>query len=167
VLILKHSEPRGTSPYFQQSWIAAGQTKFFCRQKKTFPHRMRSGVQILAMKFSRRDVLRRVSIFCVEDFAYCHKSGITRIPFQNCLELSVNFLTSFFSYSTKFHFCIFKNVHRLLHRKSSSFQLLDAIWNPAKVATQVGHRAYYLGFTECSLGFTDCYGRLCMKRRNN
>jgi hypothetical protein len=24
-----------------------------------------------------------------------------------------------------------------------------------------------LGFTECSLGFTDCYGRLCMKRHNN
>jgi hypothetical protein len=111
------------------------------------------------MKFSRRDVPRRVSIFSVEDFAYGNKSGITWIPFQNFLELSVNFLTNFPSYGTKFHFCIFQNVHRLLQRKSSSFKLLDAMWNSTEVATNVCHV-----FTECSLGFTDCYGRLCMKR---
>jgi hypothetical protein len=48
VLISIHSEPRGTSPYFQRSWIAAGQTELIYRRKKTFPRRTRSRVQILA-----------------------------------------------------------------------------------------------------------------------
>jgi hypothetical protein len=81
------------------------------------------------MKFSRRDVLRRVSIFSVEDFAYCHKRGITWNPLQNCLKLSVIFLTSFSSYGTKFHFRIFQTVHRLLQGKSvvSNFLMLCGI----------------------------------------
>jgi hypothetical protein len=54
-------------------------------RKITFPHRTRSWVQILPDEFSRRDVLRWVIIFSIEDFVYCHKSGISWMPFKTVL----------------------------------------------------------------------------------
>jgi hypothetical protein len=84
------------------------------------------------MKFSRRDVLRRVSIFSVEDFEYCHKSGITWIPFQNCLDFKVLALIGIFfvqtilkdkpltSYAFSVYVCMKTNL--LLYTKNERYQ---------------------------------------------